>query len=86
SGYLEGRTYEIIASKGIKIRVSHGERLSMLSYMWNKSGERSIGRSAWFVVVTRQALQRLVSLVYHVLALVRTTSISKLRAVAKNRF
>jgi len=79
SAYLEGRTYEIIASKGIRIRVSHRERLSMLSYMWKSSGQHSIGRSAWFVVVARQALQRIISILYHVLALVRRTFVGRSR-------
>src|SRR6266704_4798305 len=83
SGYLEGRTYEIITSKGIRIRVSHRERLSMLSYMWKKSGRHSIGRSAWFVVVARQALQRIISLIYHVLVLVRRTLQSRENANSK---
>ena len=73
SGYLEGRTYEIIASKGIRTRVSHRERLSMLSYMWKKSGQHFIGRSAWFVVVARKALQRIISFTYHISVLVRRT-------------
>ena len=83
SGYLEGRTYEIIASKGIRTRVSHRERLSMLSYMWKKSGQHSIGRSAWFVVVARKALQRIISLIYHVLVLVRRTLQSRENANSK---
>ena len=85
SGYLEGRTYEIIASKGIRIRVSHRERLSMLSYMWKKSGQHSIGRSAWFVVVARQALQRIISLIYHVLVLVRRTLFGRSRENANSK-
>src|SRR5207237_3824365 len=48
SAYLEGRTYEIIASKGVRIRVSHRERLSMLWSVWKTSGKHSIGRAAWF--------------------------------------
>ena len=85
SGYLEGRTYEIIASKGIRTRVSHRERLSMLSYMWKKSGQHSIGRSAWFVVVARKALQRIISLIYHVLVLVRRTVLSRSRENANSK-
>jgi len=85
SGYLEGRTYEIIASKGIRTRVSHRERLSMLSYMWKKSGQHSIGRSAWFVVVARKALQRIISLIYHVLVLVRRTLLSRSRENANSK-
>jgi glycosyltransferase involved in cell wall biosynthesis len=61
SAYLEGRTYELIDSKGVKIRVSHRERLRMLLSMWRTAGQDSIGRSAWFVLVARQALQRIVS-------------------------
>jgi len=60
SAYLERSTYSIIASKGIKIRVSHRERLRMLLSMWKTSGQRSIGRSAWFVLATRQALRMIV--------------------------
>jgi hypothetical protein len=79
SAYLEGRTYEIIATKGVRIRVSHRERLSMLWSMWKNSGERSIGRSAWFVVAIRQTLQRITSLIYHVVSLVQRMLTSKRR-------
>ena len=72
SAYLEGRTYEIIAMKGVRIRVSHRERLSMLWSMWKTSGQPSIGRAAWFVLIVKQALQRIVSIAYHASGLVRT--------------
>jgi glycosyltransferase involved in cell wall biosynthesis len=72
SAYLEGRTYEIIASKGVRIRVSQRERLGMLWSMWKTSGQHSIGRAAWFVLVAKQALQRIISIAYHALGLVRT--------------
>jgi glycosyltransferase involved in cell wall biosynthesis len=77
SAYLEGKTYEIIAAKGLRIRVSHRERLSMLWSMWKASTELSIGRSAWFLVAIRQTLQRITSLTYYVLSLVRRMLISK---------
>ena len=64
SAYLEGRTYDIIAAKGVRIRVSHRERVRVLSSMWKMAGEDSIGRSAWFVLVARQTLQRIVSFGY----------------------
>src|SRR5271165_3348821 len=64
SAYLERRTYDIIASKQIRIRVSHRERLRVLSSMWKMAGEDSIGRSAWFALVARQTVQRIVSLGY----------------------
>ena len=71
SAYLEGRTYEIIASKGVRIRVSHRERLSMLWYMWKASGEHSIGRAAWFLLVAKQGLQRIISIAYRASGLLR---------------
>jgi glycosyltransferase involved in cell wall biosynthesis len=61
SAYLEGRTYDLIFSKGIRIRMSHRERLSMLWSAWKTSGQPSIGRSGWYVLTARQALQRIVS-------------------------
>ena len=61
---LEGRAYDIIASMGMTIRLSHRERLEMLLSMWKTSGQRKIGRSAWFLVVAKQALQRIVSFSY----------------------
>jgi hypothetical protein len=54
SVYLEGKAYNIIASKGVRIRVTHRERLRLLSAMWKTAGQPSIGRSAWFVLVARQ--------------------------------
>jgi glycosyltransferase involved in cell wall biosynthesis len=64
SAYLERRTYDIIASKGVKIRVGHRDRLKMLLPMWRIAGQDSIGRSAWFVLVARQTVQRVMSFVY----------------------
>lgn len=61
SAFVERRTYDIIASKGVRIRVSNRERLRVLSSMWKTAGEDSIGRSAWFVLVARQTVQRVVS-------------------------
>ena len=64
SVYQEGRTYDVIASKGVRIRVTHRERVSMLSAMWRTAGERSIGRLAWFVLAARQSLRLLASFAY----------------------
>ena len=61
SAYLEGRTYDLISAKGIRIRMSHRERLSLLWSAWKASGQPSIGRSGWVVLTIRQALQRTVS-------------------------
>lgn len=67
SVYLERKTYEIIASTGVRIRVTQRERLRLLLSMWKTSSRHSIGRSAWFVLVFRQALQRMISLGYQYL-------------------
>ena len=64
SARLEARAYQIIASKGVKIRVTNQERLSMLRSMWKIAGQPSIGRSAWFVLVARQMLRRIASFCY----------------------
>ncbi len=67
SVYLEGKAYNIIASKGVRIRVTHRERLRLLSAAWKTAGQPSIGRSAWVVLVARQALQRVVSFFFQAL-------------------
>ncbi len=69
SVYLEGRTNSIIASKGVKIRLTHRERLQLLMALWRTSRQPSIGRSAWFVVVVRQTVQRMISFLYRGLRL-----------------
>jgi cellulose synthase/poly-beta-1,6-N-acetylglucosamine synthase-like glycosyltransferase len=61
---MERSTYQLIASKGIRIRVSQGERMAMMRSMWIASEDPSIGRMAWFVQVVRQALQRIFSFAY----------------------
>ena len=63
SAYLEAGTYSLIASQGIRIRVTNRERLEMLSSMWQASAQPTIGRTAWFVLLVRQALPRVVSLI-----------------------
>jgi len=67
SAYLEMDTYKIIDTKGVKYRVTHRERLEMLRAMWKTSARASIGRAAWFVLVTRQVLRLVLHLVYRVL-------------------
>jgi len=61
SAFLERKTYFLIAKKGINIHMSNAERLSLLRSMWKASAERSIGRSAWFVLAIRQSLKRITS-------------------------
>jgi len=61
SAYLERKAFAIGAARGCRVRVSNRDRLNMLRFMWKTSGQRSIGRAAWFVLVTRQSLQRTIS-------------------------
>jgi glycosyltransferase involved in cell wall biosynthesis len=67
SVYLEGRAYDAIASKGVTIRVTHRERLKLLTSMWKTARRDSIGRSAWFVLLMRQVLKRMLSFGYQCL-------------------
>ncbi|MBV8892382.1 MAG: hypothetical protein JO266_10500 [Acidobacteria bacterium] len=67
SALIEANTYDIIASKGIQIRMSQRERLSVLVSMWRASRDPSIGYPASLVAVARQALQRMLSLTHPLL-------------------
>jgi glycosyltransferase involved in cell wall biosynthesis len=62
TAYLERKAYEIISSTGVRMRVRNRERLAMLLAMWKTARQRGIGRLAWFVLVGRQTIQRIVSL------------------------
>ena len=65
SVYLEGTAYDMIASKGVRIRVTHRERLRLLRSTWKTAGQRSIGHSAWFALMVRQAVQRAIGVSFH---------------------
>jgi hypothetical protein len=64
SAYLEGRTYNLIASKGVRIRMTNRERLHLITSMWKTARQPSIGRPAWFVLTFRQTIRRTISLGY----------------------
>jgi glycosyltransferase involved in cell wall biosynthesis len=66
---LERGTYDTIAAKGVRVRVTHRERLKLLSSMWKTARRDSIGRSAWFVLVVRQGFKRMLSFGYQCLRL-----------------
>ncbi|MFY9802490.1 MAG: glycosyltransferase [Candidatus Acidiferrales bacterium] len=72
--YLEAKTYDLIASKGVKFRLGYRERLGMLWSMWKAAGEPAIGRRAWFVVTFRQGLRLVASYAYRCFRAVRPTS------------
>jgi glycosyltransferase involved in cell wall biosynthesis len=64
SAWLEGRTFEIIAAKRVRIRMQNRQRVRMLQLLWRTSRQKSIGREALMVLVARQALERSFSLLY----------------------
>lgn len=64
SAYLEGGAFDIISASKIKIRLHHKERLSMLGCAWQLSADTNIGRTAWFVLLTRQTLRLISSFCY----------------------
>jgi glycosyltransferase involved in cell wall biosynthesis len=57
STFLVAKTYGAIAARGVKFRVSHRERLTMLRSMWRTSRRASIGFGGWLVLATRQTLR-----------------------------
>ena len=61
SALTEKRTYGVIASKGIRIRLTHKERLRLLRSIWRACGDQSIGRSAFFFLLLKQTIRRLIS-------------------------
>ena len=67
--YLEGTANDIIARKGVKIRVTHRQRVRLLWSMWKTSGQQSIGRPAWFGLMIRQVVQRTIAVCFHFLSL-----------------
>jgi glycosyltransferase involved in cell wall biosynthesis len=62
SAWREERTYRMIAAKGVSVRMSDIARMKMMVSMWNSAKQESIGRMAWFVVVARRTVQRIVRL------------------------
>ena len=62
--WLEGRTFEIIAATGVRMRMTNNERLRMLRTTWRLSRQPCRGRLAWIALVTRQLLERAISLIY----------------------
>jgi len=67
SAWLEGGIYEMIAARGIQMRMRPRDRLGMLLSTWKTSRQYSLGGAAWFVLVARQSLQRIVTVTYHCL-------------------
>lgn len=65
--WVESRTFNRIEKSGVRIRMTNAERIAMLRSLWRVSANPSIGRAAWFFLITRQALQRGISVLYRCL-------------------
>ncbi len=66
SAWRESRTYEIIAAKGVSVRMSDIARVKMMRSMWNSAKQDSIGRMAWFVVIARRTVHRVIRSLYKI--------------------
>lgn len=64
SGWREGRTYDMIAAKGVTIRMDDRARMNMMLSMWRAAAQPSIGKMAWLVVIGRRTIHRIVRLIY----------------------
>ncbi|HME13759.1 MAG TPA: glycosyltransferase family A protein [Candidatus Acidoferrum sp.] len=60
TAYLEAGTYDAIAAMGVRVRVTHRERVDMLRSTWRTAAQGSIGRTAWLVLLVRQVLRLVV--------------------------
>jgi glycosyltransferase involved in cell wall biosynthesis len=67
SGWLEAITFKSVSAKGVRIRMSNGDRLRMLYSTWKTAGQRSLGRTAWAVLITRQLVERTLTVLYQCL-------------------
>jgi glycosyltransferase involved in cell wall biosynthesis len=64
SAFLEGGTMALISSRGVKIRMSNRNRLSIMRSLYRSSKPPSVGRLAFLVVIVRQLLSRITSFVF----------------------
>jgi hypothetical protein len=64
SAWLETKTFEMIEARGVQVRMSYDKRIEMLVSMWKTASRDSIGRAAWFVLVTRQSVQRIITVTH----------------------
>lgn len=67
SAYLQSATYAAIARTGVRVRMGNRARIRMLQSTWRTAAKESIGRTAWFILLARQLLERAVSLVCQLL-------------------
>jgi glycosyltransferase involved in cell wall biosynthesis len=70
SAWLETKTFEMIEARGVQVRMSYYKRITMLISMWKTASRDSIGRAAWLVLVTRQSVQRIITVTHQCLRVV----------------
>lgn len=68
SAWREGRTYDMIAAKGVTVRMGDMARMKMMMSMWSTAQQPSIGRMAWIVVIVRRTVHRTVRMFYKALS------------------
>lgn len=68
AAWQEEKTHRIIAASGTRVRMSDRDRLRMLRQTWATAADKSIGRSAWFLLFARRLVKRIVSLISRRLA------------------
>ena len=64
TAWQEGSAFEMIAAMGIRVRMGNRDRIRMLLFTWKISSRPTIGKAAWFVLTTRQLVERSVSLLH----------------------
>lgn len=67
SGWVEGTAFKAISAKGVRVRMRNRDRVRMLCSTWKTARERSLGPAAWAVLITRQLVERSVTVLYHCL-------------------
>lgn len=67
SGWLDAATFRVISAKNVRIRMSNSDRVRMLYSTWKAASENSLGRTAWAILITRQLVERSVTVLYHFL-------------------
>ena len=67
SAWIEGPAYDMIAAKGVNVRMSDAARMKVMRSMWKSAEEESIGKMGWFLVIARRTVNRIVRSLYKVL-------------------
>lgn len=71
SAWREGKAYDIIAAKGVTVRMNDRARMRMLLSMWSAARQPSIGTMAWCVVLLRRTVHRITRGLYKAFGIFR---------------